>query len=97
MVTGLICAVAAALLHFLLNDTASALAILGLGVAMPGLMLQETWRNAFFAEGRPRTATINDGVRTVIQFGLLAVLLSQPDPSVFLITLAWGAGALAAA
>nr|WP_269329347.1 oligosaccharide flippase family protein [Kineosporia babensis] len=97
VVTGLICAAAAAVMYFVLGDHVSALAILGLGLAMPGLMLQETWRSAFFAAGRPRTATINDAVRTAIQFGLLAVLLVQPEPSVFLITLAWGAGALVAA
>ncbi len=45
-VTGLVCAVAAAVLYFVLGDAPSALAILGLGIAMPGLMLQETWRCA---------------------------------------------------
>ncbi|GAA3632092.1 hypothetical protein GCM10022223_57770 [Kineosporia mesophila] len=92
VIAGVVCAVASIFL-----DKQSAAGILGLGIAMPGLMLQETWRSTFFAEGRPRTATINDGVRTVIQFALLGVLLTSDSPSVFLITLAWGAGGLVAA
>ncbi|MBT0767434.1 hypothetical protein KIH74_00775 [Kineosporia sp. J2-2] len=92
VLSGVICVIAS----FFLDDR-SAAGILGLGIAMPGLMLQETWRSAFFAEGRPRTATINDGVRTLIQFALLGVLLTSDEPSVLLITLAWGAGGLVAA
>ncbi|GLY31153.1 hypothetical protein [Kineosporia sp. NBRC 101731] len=92
VIAAVVCGVASIFL-----DKQSAAGILGLGLAMPGLMLQETWRSTFFAEGRPRTATINDGVRTVIQFALLGVLLTSDSPSVFLITLAWGAGGLVAA
>jgi len=92
VISGVICVVAS---FFLSERTAPG--ILGLGIAMPGLMLQETWRSAFFAQGRPHTATINDAVRTAIQFALLGVLMTSDEPSVLLITLAWGAGGLIAA
>jgi len=50
VLAGLLCSIASIFL-----DRASAMGILGLGIAMPGLMLQETWRSAFFAEGAWRT------------------------------------------
>ncbi|MCE0538189.1 oligosaccharide flippase family protein [Kineosporia rhizophila] len=97
VLTGLVCVAAAAVMHGIGSDRQAVLAILGLGIAMPGLMLQETWRSLFFASGRPRTATANDAVRTVIQFALLGLLISQDQRSLFLITLAWGVGALVGA
>ncbi|MCD5311107.1 MATE family efflux transporter [Kineosporia babensis] len=97
VLSGILCALAAAVVFAVSGNGHAAVGLAGLAIAMPGLMLQETWRGVFFAEGRPRTAAGNDAVRAVIQFSLLAVLLSRPEPSVLLITLAWGAGALAAA
>lgn len=92
---GVLAGVLLIVVSFTLDD-ASGPPLLALGLAMPGLMLQETWRHIFFSAGRPRAATINDGIWTVIQFTLLAVLLTSDEPSVFLITLAWGFAALVA-
>ncbi|GAA3614923.1 hypothetical protein GCM10022223_33970 [Kineosporia mesophila] len=93
LLSGLLC-VAASL--FMSGDMR--MAMLALGLSMPGLMLQETWRHVFFAEGRPRAAALNDGVWTLLQFGLLAVLLTTPhSASIFLITATWGLSALVAA
>jgi O-antigen/teichoic acid export membrane protein len=89
---GLLCAVAALFL-----DGQARPAMLALALSLPGLVLQETWRHAFFADGRPRAATVNDLIWTVAQFALIGVLLLRGQDSVFLITLAWGASALLAA
>jgi len=93
---GLVTAVILIAVSFVL-DPSSGRPLLALGLAMPGLMLQETWRHIFFSQGRPRAATINDGIWTVVQFALLAALLQADEPSVFWITLAWGFAALVAA
>ncbi|HST82493.1 MAG TPA: hypothetical protein VLL08_12225 [Kineosporiaceae bacterium] len=68
-----------------------------LALSLPGLMLQDTWRHMFFAAGRPAAATVNDLVWAVMQFTLLGLLLAGGSDSLFLITLAWGMSALAAA
>jgi O-antigen/teichoic acid export membrane protein len=79
---------------FFTNDARTALVALGL--AMPGLLVQDTWRYGFFAAGRPLAATVNDLVWTVVQFSLIGVLLLTDTGSVLLFTLAWGGAALAA-
>lgn len=48
-------------------------AFIALGVLLPGLMLQDSWRFAFFAAGRPRSALLNDMVWTVLL--LLALVM----------------------
>jgi O-antigen/teichoic acid export membrane protein len=68
----------------------------GLGISLPGLVLQDTWRHMFFAAGRPKSAAINDLIWTVLQFGLLAALLLHGNHNIFLITLCWGTAALIA-
>jgi O-antigen/teichoic acid export membrane protein len=50
-------------------------ALIALGVALPGLMLQDSLRFAFFATGRPRSALLNDVVWTVLL--LLALVMIQ--------------------
>ena len=92
VVTGLLCALAAAFLHGQARP-----AMLALALSLPGLVLQETWRHVFFAEGRPRAATVNDLIWTVVQFVLLGVLFARGGDSIFLITAAWGFSALVAA
>ncbi len=72
-------------------------AFMALAITFPGLLLQDTWRHIFFATGRPAAATINDLVWTVLQFALLGLLLTGDGGSIFLITLAWGVSAVAAA
>jgi O-antigen/teichoic acid export membrane protein len=88
----LICLLVAALI-----GGEAALSFTALALSLPGLMLQDTWRHMFFAAGRPAAATVNDLVWTVLQFGLLGVLLAGGNHSIFLITLAWGVSAMVAA
>lgn len=91
--SGLICALAGVLLR----GTGVSDALFALALALPGLMLQDAWRHVFFAAGRPFSAAMNDLIWTVVQFVLIGLLIAGGSPSVFLITVSWGAAALVAA
>ena len=60
-VAGVVCVVAGMLLPPPIGP-----ALIALGVLLPGLMLQDSVRFAFFAAGRPRSALLNDVVWTVL-------------------------------
>jgi O-antigen/teichoic acid export membrane protein len=70
-------------------------ALLALGVVLPGLVLQDTWRFAFFAAGRGRHAFMND-LAGAAALPALAVL-SETTHAVGLFVLAWGAAGTCAA
>ncbi len=89
---GVVCIAVAALSSGTLAD-----AFLALGISMPGLLLQDTWRFAFFAHARGRSAFANDLVWTVVQFPLIFALMAVGHLSVLFATLAWGAAATVAA
>ena len=80
----------------LLTGTAR-LAFLALGVTLPGLMLQDSWRYAFFALGRGRGAFINDTVWALTMVPALVYLRMSGHANVFAFVLAWGAAANVAA
>ncbi|MHA6784809.1 hypothetical protein ACVGOW_28010 [Pseudonocardia saturnea] len=66
-----------------------------LGIVLPALLLQDSWRYAFFAAGQGRRAFFNDAVWAVAL--VPAMFLAVPYGSVFALVLAWGAaGAVAA-
>jgi len=66
-----------------------------LGFVLPALLLQDSWRYAFFAGGQGRNAFINDAVWAVAL--VPAMFLATRNGSVFTFLLAWGAaGAVAA-
>jgi O-antigen/teichoic acid export membrane protein len=69
------------------------LAFLALGVTLPGLLLQDSWRFAFFAHGRGALALLNDTVWAIALVAGLAVLRTTGNESVFWVVLAWGASA----
>ena len=69
------------------------LAFVALGLALPGLLLQDSWRYAFFAAGRGRHAFVNDTVWALVQIPLLVGLKMTGHANVFWFILAWGAGA----
>jgi O-antigen/teichoic acid export membrane protein len=48
-----------------------------LGIALPALLVQDTWRYAFFAAGRGSAAFVNDAVWTVVLFSAFAALPSS--------------------
>jgi O-antigen/teichoic acid export membrane protein len=92
VVTGLLCIGAGLYL-----DGHAGAALLALGISLPGLTIQDCWRYAFFAAGRPRDAALNDIVWAVVQFAAIGALLATGHTSIFLLTIAWGGAALVAA
>ncbi len=67
--------------------------LIGLGLTLPGLLVQDSWRYAFFAEGRADKAFVNDVVWAIVlavAFPLLAIL---DQLSLLSLMLAWGIAA----
>jgi hypothetical protein len=71
-------------------------ALLGMGVFLPGLLLQDAWRFAFFAAGRGGWAAANDGVWAVLLAVTVAVSLGGERPTAAWFAVAWGATGTAA-
>jgi O-antigen/teichoic acid export membrane protein len=72
-------------------------AFLALGLTMPGLTLQDSWRFSFFAQGRGSQAFLNDTVWAVVLFPALIILKAVGRADVFWFVFAWGASACIAA
>lgn len=70
-------------------------ASVALGLMLPGLLLQDSWRIAFFAAGTGKRAFTNDMVWAVAL--IPAILIAARAPTTFGFVLAWGAAALTAA
>ena len=73
-------------------------ALVALGVCLPGLLVQDSWRFAFFASGHKSQAFVNDlvwGVTLVVLF--VPVLLSTYDGVGWFVAAWGGAAAIAAA
>ena len=68
-----------------------------LGVGLPGLALQDSWRFAFFARGRGSAAFINDLFWTVLLFGALFAVHSFARDSAWECVLVFGGTATLAA
>ncbi|MGH7513960.1 MAG: hypothetical protein ACREOQ_13685 [Gemmatimonadales bacterium] len=92
LVAGSLALAAAAVLH-----GSTKLAFLALGLTLPGLMLQDSWRYSFFALGRGNKAFINDAVWTLTLVPPLLLLRIFHYNSVFWLMAAWGAAATLAA
>ncbi len=65
-------------------------AFLALGLTLPGLMLQDSWRYSFFALGRGGRAFLNDTIWAVTLVPALVLLRATGHGDVFWFTLAWG-------
>jgi O-antigen/teichoic acid export membrane protein len=72
-----------------LNGTAGA-AFLALGLTLPGLLLQDSWRFSFFALGRGSQAFLNDTIWGVTLLPALVLLRRTGHADVFWFVLAWG-------
>jgi O-antigen/teichoic acid export membrane protein len=92
LVTGSLALVAALVLH-----GTPRLAFLALGLTLPGLLLQDSWRYAFFASGRGSLAFLNDTVWTVSLLPALLILRFTHHDTVLWFIIAWGAAAAVAA
>jgi O-antigen/teichoic acid export membrane protein len=73
------------------------IAFVALGLTMPALMLQDSWRYSFFAAGRGFHAFLNDTVWTVVLLPALVVLAKTGHATTFWFVTAWGASAGVAA
>jgi glycosyltransferase involved in cell wall biosynthesis len=71
--------------------------LLALGLTLPGLLLQDSWRFAFFSAGRGRQAFANDLVWVLSLIPLLAAVVVRPTLGVSWFVLAWGGAATVAA
>jgi O-antigen/teichoic acid export membrane protein len=96
VVVGLIIGAATMMTALLLHGQPR-MAFLALGLILPGLLLQDSWRYAFFALGRGGKAFINDTVWTLTLVPPLLVLRMVHVSSVFWLMLAWGIAAAVAA
>ena len=85
LVMGICCLGAAAAL-----GGTTRLAFIGLGVSLPALMLQDSWRYSFFAAGRGRDAFLNDTIWTVSLAMALEGLRIWHHQTVFWFVLMWG-------
>ncbi|WP_369140773.1 hypothetical protein [Modestobacter versicolor] len=72
-------------------------ALLVMALLLPGLLLQDAWRMAFFAQRRPELATLLDAVWFVLQFAGVAVFLAIGTDSIVPFVLSWGLAAAVAA
>jgi len=88
LVTGT-CALAAGALF----GGATGLAFLALGLTLPGLLTQDSWRYAFFALGRGHHAFLNDLVWAAVQIPLLVLVKTTGHANAFWFVLAWGTAA----
>lgn len=71
-------------------------AFVALGIALPALMLQDSWRFAFFAAGQGARALVNDLVWTLLMVSVLGALHVLGWGSVVACLLAFGGTALVA-
>jgi O-antigen/teichoic acid export membrane protein len=92
LATGTSVLVAAAVLH----GTARG-AFLALGLTLPGLLLQDSWRYSFFAAGRGVQAFLNDMVWALTLLPALVLVRVTGHEDVFWFILAWGVPAAVAA
>jgi len=68
-----------------------------LGVALPGLLVQDAWRFAFISNGRPRDAFLNDAAWGLLLLPVVVLLVRADQPGIASLVLAWGlTGTLAA-
>jgi len=85
IVAGAATAIVGLLLGGLLGST-----LLVFALVLPGLLVQDAWRLAFFVSGRPMRAAINDAVWTFLQVSFIAFLLWRDSATVSTLVLAWG-------
>ena len=96
LLVGLITGVGALAAGRLVGGT-TGLAFVALGLTLPGLLVQDSWRYAFFALGRGHLAFINDTIWAVFLLPSLVFLKISGHAHVFWFVFAWGTTAAIAA
>jgi hypothetical protein len=71
--------------------------LIAMGVVLPGLMTQDTWRYVFMARGQPARAAANDGCWALLQIVGMSALVLFIGVSAPSLLLAWGGAATGAA
>lgn len=92
LATGACCLVVGIVLHGGLRA-----AFVGLGLTLPGLLLQDSWRYAFFVLKRGSFAFCNDGIWAVVQLPSMVALYECGVRNLFWFVIAWGGSASVAA
>jgi hypothetical protein len=92
LAAGAVCAAAG-----LLVPGSTGAALLGLGIALPGLLLQDSWRFAFLARGSAARALANDLMLVLALVGAIAVLVKTGHTTAGWFMLAFGGSATLAA
>jgi O-antigen/teichoic acid export membrane protein len=95
-VVGLILGACVLVAAAVLSGTTGA-AFLALGLTLPGLLLQDSWRYSFFALGRGGQAFLNDTIWALTLLPALALLHLTGHVDVFWFVFAWGITATIAA
>jgi O-antigen/teichoic acid export membrane protein len=95
LIVGLATGTCALAVGTLIGGTTTGQAFLALGLMLPGLLLQDSWRYAFFSVQKGYHAFVNDTAWAVVQFLLLVLLKVTGHADVFWFVIAWGAGAAA--
>ena len=93
---GLIAGAGCAVVGLLLSGSTGA-ALLGLGLTLPGLLLQDSWRFAFFAGGKGTQAFVNDLVWALMLVPTMLAMVVTGHSTVGWFMLAWGGSASLAA
>ena len=96
LVVGMVAGACVLAVAVFLSGTTTA-AFIALGITLPGLLLQDSWRYAFFALGRGRQACLNDTIWAVTLLPTLVLLRVTGHANVFWFVFAWGATAAVAA
>jgi O-antigen/teichoic acid export membrane protein len=92
LVLGTLAGIACVGASFLFHGTLSP-SLLVLGISMPGLIVQDTWRSAFFSNLRGSYAFTNDLVWAIAQVALVAAVLVVGARSAPAFILAWAGAA----
>jgi O-antigen/teichoic acid export membrane protein len=75
-------------------DGALGTSLVCIGLLMPGLLLQDMWRMVFIAQGRPRSAFVNDLLWGIVQLAVVYALIVADRESAATLLFAWGGAAL---
>lgn len=67
--------------------------VVAFGVLLPGLVVQDFYRFAALALGRPGYALLNDAVTVAVQFGVSGVLIATGHATAVTLVVAWGGAA----
>jgi O-antigen/teichoic acid export membrane protein len=98
--TALLVGVGAAIVALVIavaSDDSLRSAFTALAIVLPGLIVQDAWRFAFFAHGRGRAGFLNDLVWAVAQLSGFVIAIELGSGTVFWAVMAWGGAATLAA